>query len=460
MLSEKLKKEDQPLLLTKIGLNAGLVIFWLVLGILNFSLNADLSRDLGQISEVIIGKLVWLGPQLRIGFPISPLYFYLFVPGVLFSGGSAYSLVATQVCIAGACFSLLLFTEKQKTILENYVFSLFLGLSSWWVVATIKPWNGNQYVLWLLFALVSLWTKKRLWLSLLLFGIAVAIHPAALVLTPIFLFETYRFKPLVIWKKIVLFAGGLIGPWAPILAFEYITKGFLIRQWLEHKDAGMSFAPGFHNLVSLIQQFQLPILVTITLLAASIYMSKGRTRTWYLLLIPALLFLAIVSNLHAYYLLGVLAALFFLIAQTLYSSRIGKLLLGIGIAFFIFNIPQTYSFDINNLQTNRYQKIVSLVEKLKEEQVVTEQQTYALISVIDDQNSTPQADDYRFVFRTNELQASNIDQYPQADTLIIFFENDQQNPEQWRDWHSDHFGEKKLVSSKRYGNFQVVVYTR
>lgn len=434
-------------------------VLWLMIGLHHFSLNADISRDLGQISELWIKKIVWLGPQLRVGFPISPLYFFLFLPGVFISGGSAYSLVFTQVTIALVAFSLLLFTDSKQLITEKYLGIFFIGLSSWWVTSTIKPWNGNQYVLWLLLALASAWTKKRLWLSLLFFGIAVAIHPAALLVAPIFLYELCKFK-LAIWKKVVLFVGTMAGPWLPIFAFEFITKGYLTRQWLANKDTGMSISLGFENFFGLVLQSGLPLLLFILIISYSIFKSKDRARKWYLLLLPTGFFLFLLSSLHAYYMLGLVAALFFLVTKTIPQYFWGKILLGICIAFFSFQLFKTYSPTIFNPQPNRYQKMVSLVNELKSNDALSSDKTYALISIIDDQNSTPQADDYRFVFRTNGLQALSIDQYPQADSLVIFFENDQENPEQWSDWHSDHFGEKELDSSKRYNEFQVVIYKR
>lgn len=90
-------------------------VFYSVIGITHFSLNADLSRDLSELSNLWVGKIVWLGPLLRIGFPASPLYFYLLFPGVLISGGSGYSLVITQVIMSVAALATYLVTQKKHS---------------------------------------------------------------------------------------------------------------------------------------------------------------------------------------------------------------------------------------------------------------------------------------------------------------------------------------------------------
>lgn len=437
-----------------------LFIFYSIIGITHFSLNADVSRDLSELSNLWIGKMVWLGPLLRVGFPVSPLYFYLLFPGLIITGGSAYSLVITQVVFSVTALAIYVAIQKNTYKLENYLAVCFIGLSHFWIQSTIRPWNGNMYVLWLLPAFILLWYKKPLWLSSLLFGVALAIHPASLLLLPVLLFEGLVYKSKNFVTKIVSITSGLIIPWAPIIFFEIITKGFLTREWLQHKSTEMALQPGIHNLSNLLIQTGIPIAFLIFTLIYSLVIASKKVKIWYLLTIPALIFFVSISQLHWYYLLPVTTLLFFLLVQSLKQKTFGKILLGICILIFVRNILNTYTFKPNWPPENRLEHISQVIDRLIENNEIQKNATYALISVIDSQNSTPQADDYRFLLRTKGYQALNINEYPQADYLLIFFENYQPEPEKWQDWHSEYFGEKIHIDSKTINDIQVIIYRR
>lgn len=435
-------------------------ILWTFLGVRHFALNADVSRDLGELSNVWIGQIVWLGPQLRVGFPVSPLYFYLLFPGLLVSNGSAYSLVGTQVMIALAA---LIFWWRFTKVQDRpwvWLTLLFFALASWWTRSVINPWNGNMYVLWVVLSLVFWWFHRYWILALLFYGIAVAIHPAALLILPLILYELWHF-PTVKWylKTIGLF-GFMVLPWSPIIAFEFLTKGFLTRQWLQQRSTGMSWQVQNGNWQSFLDLFDLPFFVTLSLVVASLLLAKKRARWWYLCLLPALVFLGVVSTLHQYYLLALVAVVFFLLAQTLSSNRYGRVLLGVAVILFGQTIVRTYTFDFPPPPRNRLEKIEQTVDSLITQGTITAGPTYAVISVIDEQNSTPQADDYRFLLRTKGIAAASISEYPLADELFIFIETDEENPTQWRDWHSDYFGNKELLKVWDLNDTQVVQYRR
>ncbi len=436
------------------------ILFYSWIGISYFSLNADVSRDLSELSNLWIGKMVWLGPLLRIGFPASPLYFYILFPALIISGGSAYSLVITQVFLSVFGLAILLVCQKNSYKLGNYLGMFFIGLSHWWIQSTIKPWNGNMYILWLLPALILLWNKKPLWLSSLLFGIAIAIHPASLLLSPILLYEAWRYKSKSLATKIISVVSGLILPWGPIIVFEIITKGFLTREWLNHKSTEMSIQPGTHNISSLVSLTGIPIVLLVLILLFSFTVATKKTKEWSWLLTPTIAFLLGISPLHQYYLLPVVAIFFIIVVQTLKEKVLGKVLLFLCIVIFAKNIAFTYKFDTTWPPTNRLEAISQVITTLENDMLIQKNSTYALISVIDAQNSTPQADDYRFLLRTKGYKALNISEYPSADYLVIFFENNQIDPENWQDWHSEYFGEKKLISSQKIHATQVLIYKR
>lgn len=437
-----------------------LFLFFSLLGISKYNLNADVSRDLSELSNLLVGKILWLGPHLRVGFPASPVYYYILAP-LLFLTNSAYSTVITQVLIV--TISLYLYYSFQKE--SNYkhiVVILFFSLSPWLINSTINPWNGYMYISWLLLTIFLLWYKKPVIFSSLAYGISVAIHPAALLFAPIYFYEILVSKSKKILVKIFSVLFGLLVPWLPIIIFEFLSKGFLFKEWLKNKDTGMFIQPGFHNIQNIINLMGINKMLLFLIVISSLFYSlkNKRLKIWYLLILISIIFLFIISSLHIYYLLPVVCALFFIISQSLYKHKLGIFLLIISILLFVFNIYKTYSINLSWPPENRLERISNTVIELEKMELINQSETYALISLIDAQNSTPQADDYRFVFRTNKYKALNIDEYPTADNLIIFFENDQKDPENWSDWHSNYFGDKEIVLSKEINSTHVIKYKR
>ena len=51
---------------------------WLRGGFASIYLDLDFARDLHEISNIWIGRLVFLGPEIRQNLHITPLYYYLF----------------------------------------------------------------------------------------------------------------------------------------------------------------------------------------------------------------------------------------------------------------------------------------------------------------------------------------------------------------------------------------------
>lgn len=436
-----------------------LFVFYIYIGITHYSLNADISRDLSFMSDLWIHKFVWLGPQLRVGFPSSPLYFYLQLPVLLITNGSAYSPVITQALI-GLSGLYLYFNFEKKNKYLSILSVLFIGLSGWWLNSIVHPWNGYMYVHWLLLSLVFLWYKKNLFLSTLFYGISISIHPASLIVSPIFLYEWWNYKNYNLIKKIFIVPSAIFLPWLPIIVFEVITKGFLTRQWLQNKDAGMFLQSGFENIFASISHLQISRWLFFVLVLFSFYSGNKRVRDWYLLLVPTFIFLFFVSPLHTYYLLPIVAVISFLFAQSFIKNKLGQMILILLVLTSLIKIPSQYKRLNNWPPNNRLEKITKVIEQLEKEKLINKNDQYALVSVIDDQNSTPQADDYRFIFRTKGFSANNLVNYNQSDNLIVFFENDQKDIANWSDWHTDQFGAKKVIFSGSVNEIGVIVYSR
>ncbi len=437
-----------------------LFIFWVARGMVSFDINVDNARDLHAMSNLWIHRMVWLGPQFSIGFPASPLYFYLLFPGLLLTGGSAYSLVFSQAVFAVSVIGAIILLNKNKGAqVANIIVALGMAISPWLTLVVTKPWNGHQYVIWLLGSLALLRAKKINFLSSLLLGIAISIHPAALCGLPILLFEWWSAPHKK--KNLLLLLLGLVLPWLPIIIFEFITKGFLTRQWLSlDAKTGIAFSySGLTNFLTIFKMIGLPQFILGLSVFGAVVFGNTKDRIWLLLATVTTLSLAFVSHVLSYYLLGFACLLAFVLATSLSRKKIGQILL--------FSWLILYLFDIKNLGMNVYTSSSRTVERLQttvsetiEYNRLTKVEKIALVSVIDKANSAPQADDYRFFFRIAGFNAVDIHEYPQADKLIVFFERDDIDWKDWQDWQSDSFGEKKLLSNKVFSGTRTLTYSR
>ena len=432
-----------------------LFLFWSFLGYHNVGLHADLSRDLHELSNLWIHRIVWLGPQLRVGFPASPMYYYLLFPGIILSNGNARSLAISQAFFAFVALGLMIFAQKKEKTLSSLIATFAIGLSPWWIRLVTNPWNGNMYAIFLLISLVLLWNINNFFIAALSFGIALSLHPAAIFATPIFMYELLRRKNKL--QNIVLSIIAILLPWTPIILYEWITKGFLTRQWLVHQSTGIEFLINLGNLRQLIAMFQLPTLFLLFALLATILWSSKRMRYWIVCSGISYLALLFLKDVHTYYLLGITTVTAFIMTMSLRKTTAGKVILFLIIFVYLSKIvlpsPTTY------LQNRTIPMLESTVDQILA-QDFDKEKTYALVSVIDEQSSAPQADDYRFFFRTKGIGAVNIEEYPSADYLIVFFEPEDFPWQNWEDWHTQYFGSKKFQSHREINGIQIVQYQR
>ncbi|MBI2593707.1 hypothetical protein HYW44_03625 [Candidatus Daviesbacteria bacterium] len=124
---------------------AGLFLLWSYLGIAQTGIHADLARDLNELSNIWIGKIVWLGPMTSANFHASPLYYYLLFPGLVLSGGNGLSLIPSHAFFAALALGLFACFQLKKTFLGAILVILAIGLSRWWIDSSSFPWNGHMY---------------------------------------------------------------------------------------------------------------------------------------------------------------------------------------------------------------------------------------------------------------------------------------------------------------------------
>ncbi len=433
----------------------GLFSLWTYKGITETVVHVDLARDLNYLSDIWVHKIVWLGPMTSANFPASPIYYYLLFPGLLLSGGNGLSVIFSQAFFAFLALGLYAYFQLKKSLICTLFVILTFGLSPWWINASSLPWNGHMYVSWVFLALTSLWFKNPIFISALLFGISIAIDPAAILATPILFYEWLTGGKRI--KSLIYILLGLSLPWTPIFVFEIITKGFLTRHWLEYPSvAGLVFDPNVKNIIPLLNTMGISQILAIIIAFTAFLLGSKREKSWIVIVSLPLIFLTFVSPLRGYYLLGLTCALTFAIVTILSSKTAGRIILGL----FILSYIQTISFSPFSAASRSIPKLDNIVSSFIQKNNLDRTKKYAVVSVRDQQNSTPQADDYRFFLRMKGVNALNIDQYPEADILLLFIEVPNFKWQGFEDWLMQRFGNRKFLSNQTIFGTEVAIYGR
>ena len=429
-----------------------LFIFYSWKGLIETGVSADVARDLTQVSNLWLHKIIWLGPNLGIGFPISPLYFYLLYPFLLISGGNGYSLVITEAFFAFVALSIFAWYQLKKSFSSALIGVLVIGLAPWWITASAFVWNGNMYVSWILMGLVLLWYRLPLILPALMFGIAISIHPMAVLVLPLLCYEWLaRDKKIINFLSCVL---GLALPWAPILLFEIITKGYLTRQWLAHPStSGVHLAFNLGNVGQIVQNIGAPIFGGILLWGATFWVAEKREKMWILFISLSLVLVLFVSNLLHYYLYGLICAILFIIVIVWSGKKVGQFGLVVLILVSIFSIKIPFDVPIRTIG-----RLNTIVKTIIREQKLDTSKKYAVASLNEGTRNAPQADDYRFFLRTNGLKAVDLEKNSEADFLILFVEAPQLDWRKYENWNIQQFGSRKIISTNKIDGMIVVLY--
>lgn len=435
-------------------------LIYVYIGISNVSIDADLARDLSFISDILIKKVVWLGPQLSVGFPISPLYYYFFIPLLVLTSGNPYSLLLTPVLASLASLLICLYVSKINKFLSHILVGT-VSLSHMWLLISSTIWNGYLYLPFLFASISILWFKKNLFFSLLLYGISCAIHPAALLIAPLYMYEWFKQEDKI--KNLLIGAALLLLPWSPILVFESITRGFLIRQFLAQSSSlsTVVFQIDSKNLVVLANTFSLPLSIFIILFVILVAIATGRARKWLLLIGIPLVFLVLCPQLHTYYLYPISITLLFIWIIVLSKYLLGKIVLVSILIFEVFFVSlYLCKLSTSSEQRRSFELIEQLVSTSMQQLEVPKDQRVAVIHIRDEQNSTPQGDEFRFFLRLQGYTAVNIPEYPQAEYLLYFIEIEPFDWHSFSDWHTEYFGKKVYVNQMKIDTIKVVLFKR
>jgi len=444
-----------------------LPLIWLRGGFKSIYLDLDTARDLHELSNIWIGRIVWVGPELRHGFNITPFYYYLFYPALLIGNGDARALIIFNIVLSLAVLvwlGWLGITKKKPAWLLGV---LVIGLSPWWQKISIHPGNGDTYAIFILASLISLSFGKPFWLSSFLMGIAVAFHPTSIFAFPLLLHEWFLRKGQYL-KNFIFIIAGFILPWLPNIIFTIITKGYWIRQWLSKPGWQVALTSDVGN--NAFNVFQLAklsgfsvVLALFLWLLTGLMIGKTKEKFWYVMGSLLIILLALISPMPDRYLYGILTITLFVIVLGLVKKSWGGLVLLMLIILLTTNVvknpPQEEERSIP-VQENNIDIFIKKGQIEKEQKIAVLSALRGYKHITPQGGLTPQSNDYRFFLRTKGFKALDVWDYSQAEILVLFIEDPQFDWQEWRSWELDQFGAKKLRFITKVGQTRMIVFDK
>lgn len=398
-MKRKRKKAILLVLITTIFL----VSVWFRGGLDKVYLDSDIGRDLSEISKLWIGqKVIWLGPRFSVGLHSSPIYYYLFFIPVFLSGGSAHSLIIFNVILAASAIFLLGFLSIKKYGIKGILIPLVIGLMPWWQEIAIHPGNGFTYAIFLLAFLTAFWFKLPVVLSSFLLGISVSMHPGAVFGLPFLLYEVLKSKTFL--KKWIFSFFAFLLPFVPLIAFEIVTKGYWLGQWMAQPSYGLTL-----------------------------------------------------NTVPRHYLFGLITIIWFTAPLILIQKKFGRVFLALLSMYFLINILITPKPVASERPIS---KIEGAVDHLVKSENITNNERLALVVLKSLDTKTPQADDYRFFLRVRGFKVEEVSDYHKAEKLVIFVEGKKLDWENWNSWETDEFGKRGEPEIVKYDDMTIVIYSK
>lgn len=433
-----------------------LVYVWLRGGLNKLYLDTDIARDLSEISKLWVGqKVIWLGPRFSIGLHSSPLYYYLFFIPIFLSRGSAHSIIIFNVLLATSALFLLGYLSIKKYRFTGILIPIFLGLMPWWQEIAIHPGNGFTYAIFLLGFLTTLWFKLPIIFSSFLLGISMSMHPTAVFGLPILLFELFKGRYSLKSRLVAIFV--FILPFVPLIAFEFVTKGYWFKQWLVRPNYGVDLDFNFSNMINFLKVSGINLAVGLIVFIFVFKTSRKRERTWLGLGVVCLIVFSLFGILPRHYFFGVAIIIWFITSLVFVKKRLGKVFLFLITLYFLVTIFISPKPAISDRSISR---IEGAVENLVKSGKIDKSDKLAVVSLKTSDTKTPQADDYRYFLRVRGFLVEEVSNYANANKLIIFVEKEDLNWENWNSWETDQFGERLKPEIVNTDGILIAIYPK
>ena len=128
----------------------------------SFNYDNDFGRDIYDMLGIVQGHLRLLGPRLSFGGFISgPYYYYLFAIPLFFGQNPASLLYFSVLVYIFGLGILFWFFAKKGEILSAFLFTMWVGTSSYFIFSVRNPGNAFSYF-WLLILFAVLFLKKTI----------------------------------------------------------------------------------------------------------------------------------------------------------------------------------------------------------------------------------------------------------------------------------------------------------
>jgi hypothetical protein len=434
-----------------------LIFVWTRGGLDKIFFDIDLGRDLSEMSKLWTGtKVIWLGPRLDPGFHASPLYYYLYYPALYIARGDAHAIIVFSVLLAASALAVFGYLGVKKWGIAGILPVIIIGLMPWWQSIALHPGNGYTYAIFFLVFLVSLWFELPLFISSLFLGLSLSFHPAAVFGLLLLFYEWWKKNHSI--KSFIAIIPGLVIPSFPIILFEIITKGYLIRQWLTHPKSAFQLQPQFQNLFDLTQSSHINFFIAAGIFLLAFFIAKKRVKTWLLFSLVGVLFFALAATTRGHYLFGFLLMVWFSMIVSLMQNTLGKVVL-VFLAMII--VVTNVVFAKTPPPSKRsISKIDGVVNQFVKNGKINKNQKIAVLAILDKANKVPMADDYRFFLRVKGYHVLNVQQYSQADMLVLFVEEPDFPWASWSSWETDQFGSKKIIDQREIGEIKIATYVK
>jgi hypothetical protein len=425
-----------------------LIAIWSRTSINNVDIDTDLGRDLTELSNIWQGKVVWLGPRLSPGLHASSSYYYFLYPFLVLGGGNVRALFVATLVLSASALAWFGYKATNKYGLKAILGVLVIGISYWWDRISFHPGNGFTFATFAFAGLISMYFHYPLFLSAFLLGVGLAFHPTTIFVIPLLMHEWWSRKHSL--KQLVLIIIGLILPSAPLIAFEIITKGYVIRNFLAHPNSVVQQMMHMGNIYTLASFVNLSLIVFLVAWIALGFRVRERLRIWYWLMTIQFPFFVSLFGFSGIYMFAVAAACqFILVIQLLKEKKVGVLLL---VAWIFIGMTKVGSFVGTSSQPRLLYTIETATKTAIDSQVFQKNEPTAVLAVISPDTKVPIADDYRYLLRIagyNVLDATN---YKDAEKLIMFVEVPEFDWQSWNSWELSEFGAKDLVfESEKHG---------
>ncbi|PIQ73502.1 hypothetical protein COV58_02160, partial [Candidatus Roizmanbacteria bacterium CG11_big_fil_rev_8_21_14_0_20_36_8] len=333
--------------------------------------------------------------------------------------------------------------------------TLAIGLSPWWRDIVLHPGNGFTYAFFIFASISFLWFNVPKILSSLSIGTALSIHPASIFGLPFFIYEWIRQK--VSFKSLLLNFCSFLIPFTPLIAFEIITKGYIIRHWLERPASGISFGLSLDNVNHVFNMSGFSPFLWIPFIFFVLYKTTNQTKMWTIITLILLIIISFFEYFSAHYLFPFSVFISFVTVIALMQNRLGKLILIILVALFLHRIFFIEPFPPSSNRS--ISKVDTIVEKLHEQNLYNKSTPLAIVAVMDREVHVPQADDYHFFYRIDGYNALDISEYSKAEMLIIFVEDPTFDWEHWSTWEIDQFGSRSVYKVFSIDGIKAILYT-